>query len=143
MTDFDAGPLLDADLVDGTLVLTRDVPRSPGEVWAALTAPALLAKWSPFTEHPAVVRHTEPPNVVEYTWGDDILRWEVGGGRLTLRHTMAERERAPEMAAGWHLCLAVLQRLLDGDPVEPIVGQRAMDFGWEHLREQYAKVLSR
>ena len=143
-------------------MLTRDLRHSPDAVWRALTDPALLAEWAPFTAYrdlctpgtatlhmtdgqdtdpPTVVRRAEPPTLVEYTWGGDALCWEVAGPRLVLRHTIADRDRAPAMAAGWHLCLAVLERPLDGDPVGPIVGENAMRYGWDDLREQYAKVL--
>ena len=160
--DLDPGPLADVDLVDDTLVLTRKLGHSPETVWRALTDPAWLPEWAPFTadrdlgtpgaatlhmtdgqdtDLPTVVRRAEPPDVLEYTWGGDVLCWQPTGSRLVLRHTIADREQAPAMAAGWHLCLAVLQRLLDGDPVGPIVGEDAMKYGWDDLREQYAKVL--
>ena len=34
----------------------------------------------------------------------------------------------PKVAAGWHLCLVVAERLLDGDPIEPISGADAMRY---------------
>lgn len=45
-------------------------------------------------------------------------------------------------AAGWHLCLDVADRLLDGDPVGPIRGAEAKDFGWADLRDAYAERLN-
>jgi hypothetical protein len=47
----------------------------------------------------------------------------------------------PKAAAGWHLCLDVAERLLDGDDVEPIRGQEAMAHGWQELHDQYAERL--
>jgi len=41
------------------------------------------------------------------------------------------------LAAGWHLCLAVAERLLAGDPVPPIRGQDAMNFGAADLKDRY------
>ncbi|MFI6266103.1 SRPBCC family protein [Micromonospora sp. NPDC051006] len=150
-----------------TLVLVRDLRHPPATVWAALTDPARLAEWAPFLadrdlgtpgaavltmvdgatreEHPAVVGRAEPPHLLEYTWGDDLLRWELAatdtGTRLTLRHTVADRAIVPMVAAGWHLCLDVAGQLLDGDPVGPIRGAEAKDFGWAELRDAYAEQL--
>jgi uncharacterized protein YndB with AHSA1/START domain len=68
----------------------------------------------------------EPPALLEYTWGTDLLRWKLAaidsGTRLTLRHRVEDREWAPKVAAGWHLCLAVAEHLLDGQPIGPIRG---------------------
>ncbi|KAB1922246.1 SRPBCC family protein [Micromonospora noduli] len=150
-----------------TVVFVRDLRHPPAAVWAALTDPAQLAQWAPFLadrdlgtagaavltlvdgettqEDPATVRRAEPPHLLEYTWGDDLLRWELSplgsGTRLTLRHTVADRGMLPMVAAGWHLCLDVADRLLDGDPVGPIRGAEAKDFGWPELRDAYAERL--
>ncbi|WBB67017.1 SRPBCC family protein [Micromonospora sp. WMMD812] len=149
------------------LVLVRVLRHPPATVWAALTDPARLAEWAPFLtdrdlgspgpavltlvdgetreEHPATVRRAEPPHLLEYTWGDDLLRWEldptVGGTRLTLRHTTADPGVVPSVAAGWHLCFDVADHLLDGDPVGPIRGAEAKEFGWPELRHAYAQRL--
>jgi hypothetical protein len=73
------------------------------------------------------------------------VRWELapvpGGTRLTLRQTLTDRDWAAKVAAGWHICLAVADRLLDGDPVGPIVGQNARNYGWDDLSEAYPKRL--
>ncbi|RLP87694.1 SRPBCC family protein [Micromonospora sp. BL4] len=155
-----------AEPADGvaTLVFVRDLRHPPAAVWAALTDPARLAEWAPFladrdlgspgaavltmvdgeTAIPAsaTVRLAEPPHLLEYIWGDDLLRWELSpldsGTRLTLRHTVADPGVLPMVAAGWHLCLDVADRLLDGDPVGPIRGAEALDFGWSELRDTYA-----
>ena len=83
--------------------------------------------------------------MLEYRWGTDLLRWELtatgDGTRLTLRHTVADLDMAAMAAAGWHLCLDVAERLLDGAPVGPIRGTQARDFGWDQLNEAYAKTL--
>ena len=96
---------------------------------------------------PAEVLQVVPPRLLEYTWGADRLRWELEahgrGTRLTLRHTLAKPDvDAPDMeamvAAGWHLYLVVLDRMLGGDPVAAIRGRDAMDHGFEDLRDAYA-----
>jgi uncharacterized protein YndB with AHSA1/START domain len=90
---------------------------------------------------PTEVLRAEPPTLLEYGWGGDVLRWELNptgdGTRLTLRHTVTDRDAVPMMAAGWHICLAVAQRLLEGDPVDPIRGDVALDHGWIELRDGY------
>jgi uncharacterized protein YndB with AHSA1/START domain len=171
MMTFDPGPLFEARADEGaTLVLVRDLQHPPEKVWAALTEPEQLAAWSPYTADrdlgtpgeatltmidgetetklPAVVRRAEPPVLLEYSWGADLLRWElVGTGtgtgtRLTLRHTVEDRDWLAKAAAGWHLCLVVAGHLLDGRPIAPIRGQDARNYGWDELRDAYAARLS-
>jgi hypothetical protein len=60
-----------------------------------------------------------------------------------LRHTLTKPGMDAMIAAGWHLCLAVLARLLDGDPVGVIRGQDAMGYGWERLRDGYTDMFKR
>ncbi|MBB4762246.1 SRPBCC family protein [Amorphoplanes digitatis] len=170
---FDSGPPGGARVVaDGdlwTLIFVRDLRHPPAEVWAALTDPDRLDRWAPFsaardlsvtgdttlamvdgperTPVPATVLRAEPPALLEYTWGGDLLRWELAGTaegtRLTLRHRFAPRDEAPMYAAGWHLCAAVLARLLAGDPVGVIRGRDAAAHGWAELRAGYAEQLAR
>lgn len=169
---FDPSPIAEVDGLPErdrwTLVFVRDLKHPPEKVWAALTEPGQLAEWAPFTADrdlgaagaatltmidggasegmPAVVRRAERPTLLEYLWGDDLLRWELAstgpGTRLTLRHTIQDRDSLSKMAAGWHLCLDVAERLLDGNPIGAIRGQEAMDFGWEKLRDAYDEKLS-
>jgi uncharacterized protein YndB with AHSA1/START domain len=150
-----------------TLVFVRNLDHAPAIVWAALTDPAQLDEWAPFrpdrdldgtgpatltiidgaNEVPlgASVLRAERPRVLEYTWGDDVLRWELaaldGGTRLTLRHTTAKRSGVPMMAAGWHLCLDVMALSLGGQPIGAIRGREAVDFGWQGLHDAYAERL--
>ena len=97
------------------------------------------------TTLPATVTRSEPPTLLEYTWGDDVLRWQLDatehGTRLTLTHTTDDPTMMPKAAAGWHICLVVAERLLDGRPIGPIVGEEAMKYGWQDLHDAYAKVL--
>ncbi|NUR49688.1 MAG: SRPBCC family protein [Hamadaea sp.] len=172
MSTFEPGPLREADATrteDGrwTLAFVRDLAHPPARVWAALTDPAQLGEWAPFraerdlgepgpttltmidgelaVELPATVLRAEPPSLLEYAWGEDLLRWELtptpAGTRLTLRHTVAGTDDLPRAAAGWHLCLDVAERLLDGDPVPPIRGRAALDHGWQGLHDAYAEEL--
>ncbi|TDC74132.1 SRPBCC family protein, partial [Actinomadura sp. 7K507] len=149
-----------------TLVFTRDLRHPPEKVWAALTEPEQLAGWAPYTadrdlakagdatltmiddEKPediaAEVVRAEPPTLLEHTFGADLLRWDLeatgSGTRLTLRHTVEDRDWLPKVAAGWHICLDVAEKLLDGRPIPPIRGAAAMDFGWSELNDRYAQM---
>ena len=152
-----------------TLVFVRELRHSPERVWTALTEPEELPAWSPYTADrslatpgdatltmfagaeeeadrlPASVTLAEPPHLLEYTLGSDLLLWELEpagtGTRLTLSHTVAGADWVPKVAAGWHLCLQVAERLLDGSPVTPIRGEQAMEHGWQALHDAYAERL--
>ena len=166
---FDPGPLAEVrgEPTDErwTLVFIRDLRHPPSKVWAALTEPSQLGAWAPFegdlrhlgdttltmidgetaVDMAASVLRAEPPALLEYTWGTDLLRWELtavdGGTRLVLRHRVEDREWLPKVAAGWHLCLVVAEHLLDGEPIAPIRGADAMNYGWEDLSSAYGKEL--
>jgi uncharacterized protein YndB with AHSA1/START domain len=149
-----------------TLVLARELRHSPEKVWRALTDPAQLREWAPFDADGNMgiagrtvrlntvgspggvisetdITRAEEPNVLEYRWGDGNLRWELedfgGGTRLRLWHTIDRRYIAMG-AAGWHICLDVLDHWLSGGPFGRIVGPEAMKFeGWQRLNADYAK----
>jgi DNA-binding transcriptional ArsR family regulator len=130
----------------------------------ALTDPAHLREWAPFDANrnlgetgpvklttfgaPAphvtesTVRRAEPPRVLEYGWGENDLRWELeplgSGTRLTL-WTQIDRRFVSMGAAGWHVCLDVLDQLIAGDPIGRIAGMEAMQHaGWQRLNGEYA-----
>lgn len=165
---FKAGPVAQVETRrDGerwTLVFVRELRHAPEVVWQALTDPAQLRAWAPFdadrdlgrtgaatltmagdpdeTRMPAEVVRAEPPRLLEYTWGEDLLRWELAatatGTRLTLQHSLADRGWMSRVAAGWHICIDVAERLLAGAPVGRIVGEEAKQHGWERLEAVYA-----
>ncbi len=148
-----------------TLILVRELRHSPEKVWQALTDPAHLREWAPFESdgslgtvgttvklttvaaaNPQVsetrVTRADAPNVLEYNWGAQDIRWELeaigGGTRLTLWHNI-DRRFISMGAAGWHICLDVLDHLLSGTAIGRIVGSEAMKFGWQRLNAEYAK----
>jgi uncharacterized protein YndB with AHSA1/START domain len=168
---FDVGRARDASL-DGagepwTLVFVRELRQPPPVVWQALTDPAELDQWAPFRaprdlgekgpltltmvdgdnaeDTPAEVRVVEPPMLLEYSWGRDLLRWELApngdGTLLTLRHTLVEPTDPASVATGWHICAVVLQHLLDGDPHGVVRGQAARDYRFDELRAAYGNLL--
>jgi len=143
-----------------TLILVRELRHSPEKVWQALIDPAHLREWAPFeadgslgtigttvnltwvgtpTSFETTVTRADHPKVLEY--GD--IRWELeafgGGTRLTLL-TSIDRRFVSMGAAGWHIALDVLDRLLNGNPISRIAGADAMKFaGWQRLNAEYAK----
>jgi uncharacterized protein YndB with AHSA1/START domain len=148
-----------------TLVMVREFRHAPAKVWDALTDPAQLREWAPFdvernleTTGPIIltmvggssadvmdgnVTRAVRPRVLEYTWGPDVLRWELeptdAGTRLTLHHTVGDRTWLPKVAAGWHICLDVMARAVAGQPIGRIVAGEAKQFGWDRLNAEYAK----
>ncbi len=160
---YDPGPARGAQVrKDGekwTLILVRELHHEPEKVWQALTDPTHLREWAPFevdgnlamagttvnlawvgTAQVSETRVTraDAPRVLEY--GD--MRWELdplgGGTRLTLWHSI-DRRFISWGAAGWHICLDVLERLLAGEAIGLIVGAAAMNYGWQRLNDEYAK----
>lgn len=149
-----------------TLVLVRDLRHEPEKVWQALTDPAEIREWAPFDADgnlgavgnkvklttvgaPALhvtettVTRADAPRVLEYTWGGFDMRWKLEpldmGTRLTL-WTNIDRRYISMGAAGWHICIDVMDHLLSGDPVGRIVGPDAIKFGgWQQLNAEYAK----
>jgi len=168
--DFTPGPAdmarVEKDGEKWTLVLVKELRQPPDKVWRALTEPAQLREWAPFdasgsmgtagatvtlttvgAPSPHVTKTTvtraEAPAVLEYNWGGFDMRWTldaVGGGtRLTLWHDI-DRRFISMGAAGWHICVDVLDHLLAGTPIGRIVGPEAMKFdGWQRLNAEYAQ----
>ncbi|MEZ7131285.1 SRPBCC family protein [Nonomuraea sp. AD125B] len=72
-----------------------------------------------------VVR-VDPPKLLEYTWGSEILRWELepdgdDGCRLVFTNIVDDPDTAPALGAGWHAGLDALEALLDGRPTDASV----------------------
>ena len=152
------------DTIGGKTVLRfeRRLAHPPEKVFRAISDPAELKHWFPaavdwelrpraairfsFGEHdfdaPAgEVVEVEPPKLLVYTWGEDMLRWEIvpegDGCRLFVSHTLAEEgisgglPGAARNAAGWDVCLAALEARLDGAP--------APETDWFPLFEGYVE----
>jgi uncharacterized protein YndB with AHSA1/START domain len=121
------------------LRFTRTLSHPQEKVWRAITEPDHLAHWFPTTiegERAAGARLTfsfpegrmppmegemlawEPPSLMEFVWGTDIVRLELrptgGGTVLTLLDTVDEHGKAARDAAGWHVCLDSLTVHLGG-----------------------------
>jgi uncharacterized protein YndB with AHSA1/START domain len=123
------------------LRFVRPLRHSPAKVWAAFTDPEQRAQWFPDTmigdftpgatlrfvtdiesipEFTGTVLTVEPERLLEFTWGEDTLRFEIeptdGGCTLTLRDSIAELGKAARDGAGWHVCLEQLADALEGKP---------------------------
>jgi len=46
-----------------------------------------------------------------------------------------------KVAAGWRLCVRVMELRLDGTPQPPVRGQDAMNYGWTGLEQEYRQEL--
>jgi uncharacterized protein YndB with AHSA1/START domain len=134
--------------------LERILPDPPEVVWKALTERGQLRSWFPsdvivdggrwevgaeisFPFPPDVIDMTltgevlevDEPNVLDFSWGDETLRYELSpdgdGTRLVLIDEL-EPSAAARNAAGWDVCLDRLAGL------EPASG------AWQRRFEAYA-----
>ncbi len=152
-----------------TLTFVREIRHSPEKVWASLTIAEQIPQWAPYQPNrdlsklgPVVltmvdgstpenydseVHQIVPKQVLEYSWGESLLRWEltpnVTGSTLTLRHTVPNPEWISSAAAGWHICLDMAELLLDGNDIGPSFSKTAVDYYWARLVEEYAETLSK
>ncbi|MFE4569657.1 SRPBCC family protein [Paenibacillus chitinolyticus] len=79
-----------------------------------------------------------PPSILEYTWGEDRVRFELypepEGCRLVLIEKLqAITAHTPKDLAGWHVCLEVVRLLLDGEEM-PFRKEE-----WESWYEKYTR----
>jgi uncharacterized protein YndB with AHSA1/START domain len=113
--------------------LERHLPDPPPVVWRAITEREQLRSWFPsdvvvagerwevgaaitFPFPPGVIDMTltgevldvDEPNTLVFTWGDEVLRFELsaedGGTRLVLINELPA-DAAARNAAGWDVCL--------------------------------------
>ncbi|AOS63836.1 SRPBCC family protein [Actinoalloteichus hymeniacidonis] len=147
---------------DGRFALRfeRTFAHSPEKVWRAITETEELKGWFPAvvdltrpegetvvfefpngqapTTEGRIIR-SDPPRTLEYTWGDELLRWELtpqgDGCHAVFTNVFDERESGVPTGAGWHAGLEVLAARLDGREV----GWAPMDRAGE-LTQKYAAV---
>jgi uncharacterized protein YndB with AHSA1/START domain len=145
-----------------TLRFERRLTHPVEKVWRALTEPAELEHWFPqrvegafepggklrfpfraakeldgevVPDFEGEVLDIEPPRLLSFTWGGDVLRFELipdgDGCLLVFTDTFTEHGKAARDGAGWHVCLDGLEASLDGAP--PPGPDR-----WRGLYENYA-----
>ncbi|MBU8769126.1 SRPBCC family protein [Cytobacillus oceanisediminis] len=141
-----------------TAVFERKLKHPREEIWAMLTDNEQLKKWFPELQAEDLkndgkfkfdmgdgsfeemkILGYEKPAILEYSWGDDIVRFELnelkGGTELILIEKISEiTDHTPRDLAGWHVCLNVIGRLLDGEKE----GSRKEE--WKNLYEEYKAV---
>jgi uncharacterized protein YndB with AHSA1/START domain len=151
--------------IDGSPVVRfeRTFPHPPHDVWDAVTDPARLQQWFPtsvefeqlragepitfrFAEdrYPAMAgafREVTPPTRLEFTWGDDVLTFELaqrdGGAacRLAFSVILDSVDKAARDAAGWDDCLDMLDEVVSGEtPQRPSATDR-----WEGYYAEYKR----
>jgi uncharacterized protein YndB with AHSA1/START domain len=129
----------------------RHLRQPPDVVWRALTEPAELKAWFPTDiitdrwevgatlefpfrndEGPTMtgtVLECDEPRRLAYTWGDDVLRFELaadgeGGTRLVFIDEV-DANVAARNAAGWDICL------------DALAGQAPPEPGWKPRFDGY------
>jgi uncharacterized protein YndB with AHSA1/START domain len=131
------------------------------EVWSYLTDNERLPLWFPelrageleFGGHmkfampdgnslTMIISDYQPGSVLQFAWGTDQVRFELaeepGGCRLLLIEQITEiKDHTPKDLAGWHVCLDVVERLLDG------VTTNSRKQEWEEWYEQYKQEITK
>jgi len=155
-----------------TLAIRTLLPGTPAQIWPWIVEPDRLHLWSPSVPNrvldsvgPATawespdsetvegeVISLDPPRELVQRWASSLLRWTLAAASedngdasvLVLEHKLepSNADQASMMAAGWHLCLAVLYSHLDGHPVDRVVGEDALLHGWSELNDRYARLLN-
>ena len=136
------------DQIDGSPVVRfeRTFRHPAAQVWDAVSDPGRLAQWFPTTvefqelrpgapitfrfaedRYPAmsgVFREVSPPRRLSFTWGDDVLTFELeerdGGAacRLAFSVVLDSADKAARDAAGWDDCLDMLDLVVSGQAPE-------------------------
>jgi uncharacterized protein YndB with AHSA1/START domain len=148
--------------IDGrpALRFERSFSQPVDRVWRAVSDPDEMHRWFPARvtsdlrpggamsfefddpDAPAStgeVTELDPHRLLEFTWGDERLRFELqpegAGSRLVFTHFLSDREQAARDAAGWDLCLGELDRHVAGEPASaPGIGVTPE---WRNLYDKY------
>jgi uncharacterized protein YndB with AHSA1/START domain len=144
-----------------TAKFERHYHHSVEEVWSWLTDNDKLPQW--FSElrvdelregglikfdmqdgtfEEMTILELKPNSVLEYTWGEDIVRFELtqeqeGCCLLLIGKINALTNHTPKDLAGWHVCLEVIHALLDGRTIV------SREDEWKRWYEKYVKAIDR
>lgn len=139
----------------------RHLKHPAEEVWSYLTENDKLAKW--FSElrvdelrkggfikfdmqddtfEEMTILDLKINSVLEYTWGEDIVRFELkqelDGCKLVLIEKIKTiTNHTPRDLAGWHVCLDVIDALLDGRTIDSRKNE------WEKWYTEYVEQTER
>ncbi|WP_036720104.1 SRPBCC family protein [Paenibacillus harenae] len=138
----------------------RHFKHTAEQVWAMLTENDRLAEWFPelrvrdlrtggiiaFDMQDGTFEEMEivdltPYSALEYTWGEDRVRFELYPEAQQCRLVFIEKistitDQTPKDLAGWHVCLIVIEVLLDGRKLEDRMTE------WKVWYEQYKTLLN-
>lgn len=153
---------LDTDETGSTLTIRRELSHSVAQLWRMLTEPELLSRWSPIVPDrpfdalgPSTSRESpdsdpfdtevlvvDGPRKLAHRWGDETIQWTIietpVGASLEMRQTLLDRSFARLAASGWQVCFGRLAAEEDDVDRERVVGERALDYGFDELREHFA-----
>lgn len=139
----------------------RQLEHSAEEIWAWLTENGKLGQWFPElrvdelreggvikfdmqdgTFEELDITELKPNSVLEYTWGEDLVRFELypeseGCCLVFIEKLHQMTDHTPKDLAGWHVCLDVIQKLLNGQTVE------SRHEEWQIWYEKYVQLVSR
>jgi uncharacterized protein YndB with AHSA1/START domain len=144
-----------------TAKFERHYHHSVGEVWSWLTDNDKLPQW--FSElrvdelregglikfdmqdgtfEEMTILELKTNSVLEYTWGEDIVRFELKQERegcclFLIEKIQTITTHTPRDLAGWHVCLDVINALLDGRTIESRKDE------WEKWYEKYVQELDK
>lgn len=157
MTQPDGELIRDGDAY--VLRFERELPHPIDRVWQALTEPAGLAAWFPsavemelrvggtivylndpgFEVDPELlatsgeVVELDPKRRLAFTWGNDLLRFELAprgaGCRMVFTHRLPHRALVNRTVSGWSVCLDSLAAAVAGTPTDSP--------GWRHYYDHY------
>lgn len=146
---------------DHLATFTRQLRHSVEAVWAMLTDNEKLSLWFPELRVKdlragGVIQFNMPDgtaidmkitdfnalSVLEYTWGEDLVRFELypepNGTKLLLKETIHKiTDHTPKDLAGWHVCLDVIAALLDNQRIED---RKEV---WKKWYDNYRKLVER
>ena len=147
------------------LAVERFLPHPPEKVWRALTERDLLKNWFPSDvegvwevgaplqfiflhgegeglseeEMRGEVLVVDPPRLLEFRWGVEILRAELvpegDGCRLLYSHVLDDPSCGARNAAGWEMCIENLELVLQG--------VSALKFAWDVWRPKYDRYVQK
>jgi uncharacterized protein YndB with AHSA1/START domain len=143
-----------------TATYERHLKHPVKEVWSYLTDNEKLPKW--FSElrvdelreggvikfdmgdgtfEDMEILELKMQSVLEFTWAEDVVRFELSqepdGCLLVLKEKIKTiTDHTPRDLAGWHVCLDVIEALLDGRTIE-----RKED--WKIWYEKYVKEIEK
>ncbi|MEK5179303.1 SRPBCC family protein [Paenibacillus odorifer] len=140
----------------------RQLKHSATEIWSYLTENEKLALW--FSELKIEdlregglikfdmqngtfvdmkITELQHQSTFEFTWAEDLVRFELypnsEGCLLILNETLQTlTSHTPRDLAGWHVCLEVIQHLLEGTTLESRKDE--WNKWYEHYREAISKL---